>query len=79
VKILQDELIGCYMTSAYEYNMCFTFMMLVSNWMVSFGNFFIARKRGFGLEHKDENCYKDNKRVGVPAQQNKPCARQTHL
>jgi hypothetical protein len=27
---------------AYEYSKCFTFMMLVSNWMVLFGNFFVA-------------------------------------
>jgi hypothetical protein len=79
VKTLQDELIGYYMTSTYEYNKCFTFMMLVNNWMVWFGNFFIARKRGFGLEYKDDNCYKDNKKVGMLAQQGKPCARQTHL
>jgi hypothetical protein len=34
VKSAQDELSGCCITFAYEYNKCFTFMMLISNWMV---------------------------------------------
>ncbi len=42
MKSLQDELSSCCITFAYEYSKCFTFMILVSNWMVSFGNFFIA-------------------------------------
>jgi hypothetical protein len=42
VKSLQDELSSCCITFAYEYNNLFTFMMLVNNWMVSFGNIFIV-------------------------------------
>ncbi len=42
VKSLQDELFDGCVTFAYEYNKCFTFMMLISNWMVLFGNFFIV-------------------------------------
>jgi hypothetical protein len=42
MKSLQDDLSGCCITFAYEYNKCFTFMMLVNNWMVLFGNFFIV-------------------------------------
>jgi hypothetical protein len=53
--------------------------MLVSNWMVLFGNFFIAKKRSFGLEYKDEDHYIDNRMVGVPTQHNKPCAKQICL
>jgi len=42
VKNPQDELSNCCITIAYEYNKRFTFMMLVSNWMVSFDNFFVV-------------------------------------
>jgi hypothetical protein len=31
MKSLQDDLSGCCITFAYEYNKCFTFMMLVNN------------------------------------------------
>jgi hypothetical protein len=41
VKSSQDELFDGCITLAYECSKCFTFMMLVSNWMVLFGNFFI--------------------------------------
>jgi hypothetical protein len=33
---------SCCITFAYEYNKCFTFMMLVNNWMVSFGKFSVV-------------------------------------
>ncbi len=42
MKSLQDELSNSYITFAYEYNKYFTFMMLVSSWMVSYGNFFVV-------------------------------------
>ncbi len=42
VKNLQDELSSCCMTLAYEYSKCFTFMMLVSNWMVLVHNFLVV-------------------------------------
>jgi hypothetical protein len=42
VKSLQDELFDGCVTFAYEYSKCFTFMMLISNWMVLFGNFFLV-------------------------------------
>jgi hypothetical protein len=42
VKSPQNELSSCCMTFAYEYRKCFTFVMLVSNWMVSFGNFIVV-------------------------------------
>jgi hypothetical protein len=42
VKSLQDELSSCCITFAYEYSMWFTFMMLINNWMLLFGYFFIV-------------------------------------
>jgi hypothetical protein len=47
--------------------------------MVLFGNFFIARKGSFGLEYKDENYCRENKKVRIPTQQGKLYARQTRL
>jgi hypothetical protein len=42
MKSLQNELFSCYITFADEYSKCFTFMMLVSDWMVSVGNSFVV-------------------------------------
>jgi len=42
MKSLQNELYGCYMTFAYEYKKCFTFMMLISDCLVSVGNYFVV-------------------------------------
>ncbi len=42
VKNPQDELFNCCITFAYEYNKCFIFMMLINNWKVLFGDFFVV-------------------------------------
>jgi hypothetical protein len=41
VKSLQNKLSNCCITFAYEYSKCFTFILLISNLIMSFGNFFI--------------------------------------
>jgi len=37
-----QKLFSCCMTFAYEYNKCFTLIMLVSSWMVLFDSFFVV-------------------------------------
>jgi hypothetical protein len=37
-----QKLFSCCITFAYEYNKCFTFMTLVSSWMVLFDKFFVV-------------------------------------
>jgi len=37
-----QKLFSYCITFAYEYNKCFTFMMLVNNCMLSFGKFFVV-------------------------------------